>query len=746
MNRRGAAPSVAGRLLATCLSLLAARADDTLNRGQADVGFQGYYLGESAQALYDTSGTALHFTDLMPAVGVWTGSIELYGQQGGFQPGNNFVRISDMFFAGRRWTATAGDFVTSIGAEEALLPGIVLPAINARGYFVESVHGQESWSIFGGRETLILGPGIPLRAPAPQSVFGAAWKRTFAQLLQVNGRLLNFSSSEAELARSALLFPGSSGYRDVTTGTVGTRYRPFRPLRLSAEASQSRSAQFGGAAHFAPSLITGLVLETGQLHAAASYVDTSATWLPLAGYYLGARRGGFGDFRYRPFRRLGFSADGGSSTNAIGNGGVARTFRTDSASAGISAILPEKINASADYSQIRIDVPPGGDPDLLSGATRQTSVSLDRTFGRHSIRTMVRKLDLAIAGAPQAQLTREVQDIVTLRRLIIGGAARFDTISAGAETRNSIFARGMVQLRMPKVNVFANIESGHDLLDRTVFAATNVRTSEFGATARVREWELQGQVYRNTLVTQLNAENAVVIQDQNSMGEPVLAALNRWTCSVSLKRSFQWRGGLPERDVGDTIRIQRAILGSIAGAVLAGTVPAIGIPVVLDGGRTAVTDGTGRFRFEGVPEGRHAIALAEAGLPAQFNPGRVSRVQLDVVGRRPAAVSLDVVRLGMIRGRVMAPASITLDTVVLRLLPGTRYTTAGADGRFAFYNVRAGTYDIVLDRNHVPDNAEVQGPFSFHIDFDVDTAPALPVFELGEKKSEKPVRRIILAP
>src|SRR5579884_232649 len=315
------------------LAVLPGRADDELNRGQADVGFQGYYLGQTSHTLSDTSGTAMHFTDLMPAVGVWSGSVELYGQDGGFQPGNNYLRISDLLIGGRRWTASAGDFVAPIGTFETGLPNIMLPPIQARGFFGESVHRGESWSFFAGRETLTLGPGIPLRAAAPQTVIAAAWKRTFRDYLQVDVRLLDFSSSAEELERSAVLFPGSTGYRNTKTGTLQILGHPFQHVRTSAEISESRSVQPRGGVHLTPSAIAGLTLDTGKLQAAADYVSTSAAWLPIAGYYLGARQGGFGDIRYRPFRRLSFSADGGNSTSTISSGAGALTFRTETASA-----------------------------------------------------------------------------------------------------------------------------------------------------------------------------------------------------------------------------------------------------------------------------------------------------------------------------------------------------------------------------------------------------------------------------
>ena len=75
--------------------------------------------------------------------------------------------------------------------------------------------------------------------------------------------------------------------------------------------------------------------------------------------------------------------------------------------------------------------------------------------------------------------------------------------------------------------------------------------------------------------------------------------------------------------------------------------------------------------------------------------------------RRGTHADFEVLPLSSIEGTVTGPEGATLEGIVIRLLPGTRYTSTSAEGHFAFYKVREGDYNLVLDPNFLPENGKL---------------------------------------
>ena len=51
------------------------------------------------------------------------------------------------------------------------------------------------------------------------------------------------------------------------------------------------------------------------------------------------------------------------------------------------------------------------------------------------------------------------------------------------------------------------------------------------------------------------------------------------------------------------------------------------------------------------------------------------------------------------------PKDVPLEDIVIRMLPGERYTTPDSEGAFYFYNLREGNYELVLDKMTLPEFA-----------------------------------------
>lgn len=166
--------------------------------------------------------------------------------------------------------------------------------------------------------------------------------------------------------------------------------------------------------------------------------------------------------------------------------------------------------------------------------------------------------------------------------------------------------------------------------------------------------------------------------------------------------------------------------------------PAEGVTVTVDQTLTAVTDKDGRFRFAEVPEGRHRVNLAIHELPAEFDVGPITEDTVVVLPNRPARTDFGVVRLSVIQGHIDHPKGVPTDAIVIRLMPGNRYTTADEDGNFTFYNVRAGSYTAVVDEKTLPEISVLTQPV---VSARETAQPIHFAFEI--RKPEKPVRNVL---
>jgi len=107
--------------------------------------------------------------------------------------------------------------------------------------------------------------------------------------------------------------------------------------------------------------------------------------------------------------------------------------------------------------------------------------------------------------------------------------------------------------------------------------------------------------------------------------------------------------------VANAVPLVGIVEGVVKTRTLAGVGLAAGIPVTLDGGRTAVTNAEGRNFFGEVPEGSLEVALSATELPADFDPGEPAKCRLLVEPRHSFLADLEVLPLSAIEGSVIGP-------------------------------------------------------------------------------------------
>ncbi len=131
-----------------------------------------------------------------------------------------------------------------------------------------------------------------------------------------------------------------------------------------------------------------------------------------------------------------------------------------------------------------------------------------------------------------------------------------------------------------------------------------------------------------------------------------------------------------------------------------GLPPMAGIEVVMDGVRHTRTDDSGRFRFDGVPYGRHRVEARYApDQPAYFTTPSPA----DVDTGSSVAFGIALSRSSL-RGVVLTDAGAGLPGVLVHIASGERRTTARTadDGTFVAEGLPAGEYEVTVDAGSVP--------------------------------------------
>jgi hypothetical protein len=707
----GLTPRCSAVFGATVLLLAAAGDSYGQARGQADIAVQGFYQGGNSQSLMNTSGLALRFQDFLPGLGFLNGSLEGYGAQNRLQTGENFLELRGAPWLGRHWTLTGGDFRAAANLVPLPFSNIFTPEIAARGVSIQAQHEDNRYSFFAGEETLTAGPRLPYRILAPQLLIGASVVRTIGRRFQIGGRFLQFSSNPQDIVANPYLFPAGRQVASVRTFSVQSAYSPMKRLKLYAEASRPQAQ---GQRTLVSSL-AGVALETRAFTLRANYAREGVLYFPLASYFSGDRVGPFGEVRYRPWKRLELSASAGDYHNNLEHDSTATTIRDTNTSAGVTISLPWKMYGSGQISTIRFtSQTPGHDP--IASHNRLISGTLSRSLRRHSMQVTWRDIKLAAADLAQRQRSTEVGDTFQVKRLFLGAAARLQQTS-GSERRDSMYYRASAQGNAGRLSIFANIEIGNDLANRTIFSTNTYSTTVVGASLRLfHGWNLQAEGFHNKLNIDLNPENIFVLQGNGLPLSGTLADVTQWSFFFRLTRQIRWGGGLRAESQDKLINRSAPLMGTVEGVVRlklqVGQAVAPGIPVSLDGGRVVTTAADGRYRFDEVPEGVHEVDLSATELPAEYDPGPVRKTRVLVQPRRFVRTDFEVLPLVSLEGCVAGPEGVPLEGIVIRLLPGARYTMTAAGGRFAFYNLREGDYQVVIDPKTLPDNAELTSPAS----------------------------------
>lgn len=716
--------------------------------GQGEVAFQGYYLGGSQQDVLNTTGTALHFQEFLPTLGVLSGSVEGYGAQGHFQTGESFLELRGTPRMGLYWTFTGGDFRLSSNLVVFPFNNIFSPEIDARGLKVQAVHGDTQYTFFYGEETLTAGPRVAYRFATPQKVLGASAVRRLAPHWLVGVRFMQFATSAQGIADNPYLFPAGHDTPLARTMTVQSSYTPDKRLKIYAEASKPLAE----GTRTVTSYLAGAAWDGGWLTLRANYAYQGVLYLPLAGFFAGDRQGPFGEMRIHPWKRVELYGSASQYRNNLENDVTLPQLNSTSTAMGMSTLLPWKLSATGQVSTVSYAERAAGQ-DPLASKNRQISGALSRGLGHQTLQANWREIVMDMQPSPQRQRSTEIGDSYQFRHFTLGGSARYQQVT-GSERLNSLFFRGLAQVNVGPLSGYANVEIGNDLANQTVFSTEAYRTSVVGISARLkRGWNLQAEVFRNQLNFTLNAENIFLLENTAALAgvgpaAETLSAISQWSFYFRLSKQIRWGGGLPSENATSQAMARSApLVGTVEGVVrlksMAGAAAAAGIPVSLDGGQVAFSGSDGRYVFPNIAEGTHEVALALAQLPADFDPGEPAKALVAVQPRRAARADFEVLPLVTLRGRVQGPEKAALEDIVIRLRPGSRYTTTNKEGNFTLYNVHEGDYEAALDAQSLPEGGVLKSPAVVAVAVRAGAEPPAVEFSFVIQTTEKPIRKVL---
>jgi len=717
--------------------------------GQAEIGFQQYYLSIGSQRVSNISGLALTYSQFIPDVGLLSASLSPASNNNRFQTGDDYLRLKGLPWQGQHWTIGVGDFQTPGQLLPVTFSNIYSPQISGRGLSVEATHGGRTFGFFYGTGTIANTPRVVLRLAVPQTLAGLYVRQKIGSRLLVGARFMHFSNDLLALQSMPYLLTQDSHIKTATQLSLDASYSIAGPLKWYAEGVWSTSTQDAadsGGRRVPFSTLTGPLLETRLLTLRANYTFQNASYFPVLGYYLGDRQGFFGEVIFRPLRRLEVYGSVSQYQNNVARDPALPTFRNSGDSAGVSIQLPSRVSLNGQFTILNLATRQNAGSLWDQSRNQQQSLTLSRPFARHSLRLSARDFTQASRLSPQRQRSGEIEDIFHIKHLTLGAGVRVQRLLT-RESRTTLYYRGLAQFHMRRFSVYANIETGNDLQNRTLFATNTISTTIYGGSFNLgKSWELQAEAYRNNLVAELNPQSIFVLQGQGVFVPGTLAALNQWSIYFRMTRRLNWGKAGSVSDIAQYAIRQAPLKGALEGFVVEplpqGSRPAEGIAVKLDQGRTILTDAEGRFHFSDVPEGPHKVALATEELLADYDPGPNKEKSVVVYPNKLARADLDVIRLAVIQGKLSGPPGVALDAIAIRLAGTDRYTTPDSMGNFHFYNLREGEYQVAADEKTLPQYAVMKGPARVTLSARQGRQTEAVNFEFEVHKPERTVRKI----
>ena len=684
--------------------------------GDLSISFQSYYNRVNGTAAANVRGAAVSLRHFFPRTGLFTLQLEPVTSGGDFALGENFVQWSGLPWANRHWDLVAGDFRSPTAMVENPIPNLSQPEISLRGARVIARTGNWDYSVYGGLETLSRGSRVPFRTRVPQAALGGEAAGKVGQNVELAFRYLHLSSSPGRVRDQRLFFPVNRQFTRSHSLISQASVKISEALSWYTEAGWSSVAQDGelGGGRSELSIATGPALHTARVAIRANYLNQGTGYLPLLGYYLGDRRGANVDGVWY-LGMLSLNGNWGQARNNRERNPEVPDYYSRQGGGGFQLRLPSNFFFSGSISKLRFETR-SEESGLLRNENRQFQINVSRPLFRHNLHATWQRIDSEIRDTPQRLQFLELEDNYTWRRFSAGAAVRWQRFSAD-ELRQSLYLRASGQYQMRHFSVYGYWEQGKDLASATMLSTQISSTSVFGLT-----WQAPGalslrmEAFRNRLNAVLNPENLFVLGTRGIAPDSILSRADDWSLFLRVSREFSW-GEPGTLGSGGLLQPEAPLTGAIAGYVrlqtIRGEAGAPDVWLLTDTGQSVKTDSSGYFRVPDVPQGARIVKLDLDRLPADYNPPAAEELSTEVRSGQLSRIDLQVTPLAAIEGTVVGEdGSPAGEGIVVRLSPDDRSTSTDVDGRFGFYNLPEGDYEIRLEESSLPENARLISPAS----------------------------------
>jgi hypothetical protein len=477
------------------------------NKPVAQLIFEGGSGEMTSQPAGSAAGVAFHFEDSLPTFGRLVINEENLGNRGVYRSGEDFIKLQGAKWAGLNWGLSAGDFRVSSNLLDPLFGNFFFPEIAARGAYIEAGNADRKYVFYAGSETLPLVPINFFRARAPQSIAGMSAQRTFLKKFRAGASLSHLSSAEHQIDLSpfAFLLPADHRFRNVTSAMFQSTYTIASHLKLYGEANYSlaeRIAPLQPPSIPAPPLdplssSAGIAWESPRLMLKANYVYQGLSYLPLAGYFLGDRRGPYAEFRFKASKRLELVGNTSRYVNNLERDPARPLVENDSTTLGATLNLPAKLTAGVQMLRVGTEFSYGGSlPSYLGN--RLFTASVVRPLKQHSVKLSMRQVSwLASRARPLTELWPEVEDTFNSKRVTAVAAIRIQRRAIWLPEAPAF--RGAIDVRLARITAHADVDSAN-LQASSVPSSNAIHTVTFRATARLgKGWNFEIQSSRMRL-------------------------------------------------------------------------------------------------------------------------------------------------------------------------------------------------------------------------------------------------------
>lgn len=464
--------------------------------GQAQIGFQQYYLAAGSERLANISGLTLNYSQFIPDVGLLSAGLAPALSSNQFRTGDDYLRLTGLPWKGQYWNLGIGDFYVPGQLVPSSFTNVYFPQIAGRGVSMEASHGGRTIGFFYGSGTIANTPRVVLRVAVPQTVAGVYIRQKIGSRLVLGARYMHFADNLAALRNSPWLTTQTTSLKSANVLSVDAVYTLAKSFKWYAEAAWSASTQEtpGAATRKVPfSTLVGPVFETEHFTLRANYVFQNASYFPLLGYYLGDRAGPYGEVRVRPLSTLEFYGSASEYENNVAHDPTLPTFRNSSESAGATLQLPGGLNLIGQLTTLDLFARENAGSAWQASRNRQITAMVTRPFHQHNLRLTAREFTMQSATGPQRQRSESVEDIFHAKGLMLGGGVKIQRQDA-SDARTTLYYRGLAQFQRKRFSAYANIETGKDLQNRTLFATNAISTTIFGASVALnQDWDFQGE-------------------------------------------------------------------------------------------------------------------------------------------------------------------------------------------------------------------------------------------------------------